>query len=60
MLLGLQKYGMWALKIQLLFKLLALITFYSNMVRPQNFLGLLIIYLALQQCLQNPNATFQY
>ena len=24
------------------------------MVRPQTFLGLLIIYLALQHCLQNP------
>ena len=30
------------------------------MVQPQNFLGLLIIYLALQHCLQNPNTTFQY
>ena len=29
------------------------------MVRPQNFQGLLI-YLALQHCLQNPNTTFQY
>ena len=51
---------MWALQIWLLFKLLALITFYSNMVQPQNFLGLLIIYLALHHCLQNPNITFQY
>jgi len=51
---------MWALKIWLLFKLLALITFYSNIVRPQNFLGLLIIYLALQHFLQNPNTTFQH
>ena len=42
------------------FSNLALITFYSNMVRPQNFLSLLIIYLALQHCLQNPNTTFQY
>jgi len=39
---------------------LALITFYSNMVRPQDFLGLLMIYLALQHCLQNPDTTFQY
>ena len=30
------------------------------MAQPQNFLGLLIIYLALQHCLQNPNTTFQY
>jgi len=52
---GLQKYGMWALKI---FLLLVLITFYSNMVQPKNFLGLLIIYLALQHCLQNSNTIF--
>ena len=51
---------MWALKIWLLFKLLALTTFFSNMVQPQNFPDLLIIYLALQHCLQNPNSTFQY
>ena len=31
----------------ILFKPLALITFYSNMVQPKKFLGLLIIYLAL-------------
>ena len=30
------------------------------MVQRHNFLGLLIIYLALQHCLQNPNTTFQY
>ena len=48
---------MWALKIWLLFKLLAFITF---LLRPQNFLSLLIIYLALQHCLQNPNTTFQF
>ena len=51
---------MWALKIWLLFKLLAFITFYSNMVQPQNFQSLLTIYLALQNFLQNPNTTFQY
>ena len=52
--------SMWALKIWLIFKLLALITFNSNMVRPQNFQNLLKIYLALQNFLQNPNITFQY
>ena len=30
------------------------------MVHPQKFQSLLIIYLALQHCLQNPNAKFQY
>ena len=30
------------------------------MVQSHNFLGLLIIYLALQHCLQNPNTAFQY
>ena len=56
---GLRKYGMWALKIWLLFKVLALITFYSIIVQPQKFQGLLIIYFALQHCLENPNTTFQ-
>ena len=51
---------MWALKIWPLFKLLDLITFYFNMIQPQKSQNLLIIYLALQHCLQNPNAKFQY
>jgi len=57
---GPAKKGIWALKMWLLFKLLALITFYSNVVQPQKFHGLLIIYLALQHCLQNPNTSLWY
>ena len=34
--------------------------FYFNMVWPQNFLGLLIIYLTLKCCFQNQNTAFQY
>jgi len=45
---------MWALKIQLLFKFLLLITFYSNKVSPHNFQRLCMAFL------QNPNTTLQY
>ena len=42
------------------FQTLAIITLYSNMVQSQKFQSLLIIYLALEHCLQNPNTKFQH